>query len=149
MKLRNLYTLICGLFLLYSAAHAGEIMTPENLNGCKIITIEEAKILIDKKQATFFDVRNAINYGKGHLPKALSLPFKGKVVKDVSHAPSLNNIDLSKLPKDKSKNIVFYSHGPTGWKSYFAAAIALEAGHKNVLWMRDGYSGWAEKFNGK
>ncbi|MEY4503962.1 MAG: hypothetical protein RL154_254, partial [Pseudomonadota bacterium] len=58
---------------------------------------------------------------------------------------STDSIDLSKLPADKKAQIVFYSDGAKGWKSYKAASIAVKAGYKNVMWMRGGLSSWESK----
>lgn len=144
-----IYIFLSCLFALTTISQAEEIPTPDSLEGCKIITIKEAKALIDSNDAAFFDVRNPINYGRGHLPGALSLPFKGKVVKKADFSSNSDNIDLSKLPEDRMKSIVFYSHGATGWKSYFAAKIAIQQGFKSVMWMRNGYGEWKANYGSK
>jgi len=52
---------------------------------------------------------------------------------------------MTKLPSDKETTILFHSDGPNGWKSYYASKKSVEAGYKNVLWMREGYSTWSEQ----
>jgi rhodanese-related sulfurtransferase len=52
-------------------------------------------------------------------------------------------LDTRFLGPDKNARIVFYSHGSTGWESYWAALRAAEAGYGNVMWMRGGYTEWA------
>ena len=119
--------------------------TPTILEGGKVITAEEAKALIDKKGAVFFDMRSAINYGKGHLPGATALPYKENSEYKANFDASRDTFDLKKLPADKNAAIVFYSDGPSGWKSYKAAVLAKKAGYRKVMWMREGTKGWETK----
>ena len=107
--------------------------TPSLLQGGKVISAVEAKGLVDKKSALFVDTRSAVNFGKGHIPGAKAIPYKGG---------SENSADAD-LSKDQS--VVFYSDGPTGWKSYKAAVMAVKAGHKNVHYLRGGWSEWSSK----
>jgi len=126
------------LFLMPFAANANHLGSPPAaLPGGRIISVDEAKALLDAKGASFIDVRNPINYGRGHLPQAISIPFDGS-----ADSPGDKAALVKSLPKDKDKPLVIYSHGPTGWKSYRAAEAAIEAGYKNVYWMRDGFGAW-------
>jgi rhodanese-related sulfurtransferase len=121
--------------------------TPKTLEGVKVITAIEAKALFDKKDATFFDMRSAINFGKGHIPGATAVPYKEQSEFKVGFDSSKDSFDLKKLPSDKNKAVVFYSDGPSGWKSYKAAFLARKAGYKNVMWLREGSTVWeAKKF---
>ena len=144
-KLLSVNIFLYVMIAMTGAAVSEEVQTPESLKGGEIISAEEAKTLIDGKGAHFFDVRSAINFGRGHIPTAGSLPFKGKVRKIAEAVPSIESINLRKLPGDKNKAIAFYSHGATGWKSYAAARIAIEIGYKNVMWLRGGYEEWKMK----
>jgi rhodanese-related sulfurtransferase len=126
---------------------AGEIPTPTTLDGGKIVTAQEAKALLDKKDARFVDTRSALNFGKGHIPGAIVVPYKGDSERAAKADLSKDQFDLAKHVPDKNAKVVIYSHGDTGWKSYKAAVKAVQAGYKNVLWMREGYSAWeAKKF---
>lgn len=121
--------------------------TPKTLEGVKVVSAVEAKALFDKKSAAFFDMRSAINFGKGHIPGATAVPYKENSEFKVGFDSSKDSFDLKKLPADKNKTIVFYSDGPSGWKSYKAAFHARKAGYKNVMWLREGSSVWeAKKF---
>jgi rhodanese-related sulfurtransferase len=145
MKKISIFVLsFCLVLAMTCVALATPTPTPETLDRGKIISAKEAKALFDKKAAVFFDVRNLINYGRGHIPGAVALPYKGKVVKSVDFDPPASIIDISRLPPDRDKKIVFYSHGASGWKSYFAARIAIKAGYKNIMWFRGGFSEWSE-----
>lgn len=144
-KLLILNISICLFFAMASFTLAEDKPTPETLKGGQIITAKEAKTFFDDKTALFLDIRSPINFGRGHVPTAISLPYKGDLMKSIKFKPSNDSIDLSKLPADKDKWIVLYSHGSTGWKSYLAATIAIKLGYKNVSWMRGGFSEWESK----
>jgi rhodanese-related sulfurtransferase len=120
-----------------------DALTPTAAKGVQVISVEQARDLMGKAQ--FFDFRAGINYGKGHIKGAVPLPYDQKSEKSVGFDASKDKFDMAKLPRDKSLPIVFYSDGPTGWKSYKAAVTATRAGYTNVKWMRDGTSGWTEK----
>lgn len=119
--------------------------TPTTLPGGKVVTVEEAKKLSDDKSAQFFDTRNLINFGKGHVPGAKAVTYKEKSEFKADFNAAADSFELDKLPADKNAKIVIYSDGPAGWKSYKAAVLSIKAGHKNVMWMRDGFTGWTTK----
>ena len=108
--------------------------------GGKILTAAQAKDLVGK--AHFFDMRRAANYGRGHIPGAVALPYDQKSTLSVDFDASLDRFDLAQLPADKGAAVVFYSDGPTGWKSYKAAVLAIRAGYTNVMWFRGGTAEW-------
>lgn len=136
------------LFTLAGAALAGpnDPETPTELKGGKIITVDEAKGLIDRKTAGFFfDMRTPLNYGKGHIPTAVSVPYKGKSENTPDFDLSADQVDFSKFPQDKKARIIIYSDGPKGWKSYKMAVAAIKAGYKDVMWLREGFAVWEKK----
>lgn len=135
---------VLALFLGTGLACAAEkILTPTELPGGKIVSAEEARSLLGK--AAFFDMRSPVNYGKGHIPKAISLPYRQKSGLSPDFDPSLDHIDFSLLPADKGGAVVFYSDGPYGWKSYKAAVLAIRRGYTRVLWLRGGFTDWPAK----
>ena len=119
--------------------------TPTKLTGGKVISAEEGKKTLDAGGAMFVDTRAVLNFGKGHVPGAVAIAYKEKSEKLENFDASQDQFELSKLPADKAKAVVFYSDGPAGWKSYKAAVLAIKAGHKNVMYMRDGFAGWTAK----
>ena len=119
--------------------------TPTQLAGGKVASAEEIKQLVDKKSALLIDTRSPVNFGKGHVPGAISVAYGEKSDKAADFDAALDKFDMSKLPADKNANVVFYSDGPTGWKSYKGAVLAIKAGHKNVLYMRGGWADWTAK----
>lgn len=120
-------------------------LTPTSVKGARTITVEEAKDLLDKKAASIVDTRSALNFGKGHLPGATLLVYR----ENSDFAPDFDakrdSFDVSRLPADKNATIIIHSDGPSGWKSYKGTVLAVRAGYRNVLWMRDGYFGWTAK----
>lgn len=133
-------TLALGL-LVGTAALAADVETPRELPGGKILTAAQAKDLVGKAQ--FFDMRKAVNYGRGHIPGAVALPYDQKSEFSVDFDASVDRLDWSQLPADKGAPVVFYSDGPTGWKSYKAAVLAIREGYTNVMWFRGGTAEWA------
>jgi rhodanese-related sulfurtransferase len=127
-------------------AHAGEAPeTPQQLKGGKVISVEEASKLAQGKGVTFVDTRSVINFGKGHVPGAVTAAYKEKSEKVENFDASVDSFDFAKIPADKSAKIVFYSDGPTGWKSYKASVLAIQKGHTNVMYMRGGFAEWTAK----
>lgn len=144
--MKRLSILFVALLLPASAALAqNKPPTPTTLQGGAVISVEDAKKLLDGKGAAFFDTRNPINYGKGHIAGALAISYKERSAFTKDFDASQDTVDLSKLPADKNAKIVIYSDGVHGWKSYKAAALAVKDGRKNVMWMRDGTEGWSAK----
>ena len=123
---------------------AAKKVTPTKLEGASVVTAETVKDLIGKANVYIFDLRKAINYGKGHIKGAISNPFKW-VKKDKDPAKRTGTFDTSKLPKDKNATLVFHSDGPTGWKSYYGSKWAVDNGYKNVMYLREGSAGWFDK----
>lgn len=54
------------------------------------------------------------------------------------------NFQLTELPSDKSKELVFYCANPQCGASHQAAAKAVAAGYSNVRVMPDGIAGWVK-----
>lgn len=145
-------TFICRFFpvglMLFSLSVTGVMaadekpQTPQALAGGKLIAAAEAKALLDGKQTLFFDMRSPVNFGKGHIPGAKALPYKENSEFAANFDGKVDQFDLAQLPADKNAAMVFYSDGPTGWKSYKAAVKAINAGYKKVMWFREGYSSW-------
>lgn len=137
MLARFLYFLV---LVLAAPAFADEGALPTAVEGGRVITVDEAKAWFDTGKALFVDVRNPINYGRGHINSAIAAPFE-KSEADEKQRRAF----FTKLPRDKRAPIVVYSHGNTGWKSYHAANEAIKAGYLNIMWMREGFKAWEAK----
>jgi rhodanese-related sulfurtransferase len=126
-----------------SVAMAVKKPTPTKLVGGKIITAEEVNALGGREGVYIFDMRKALNYGKGHIPIAISVPYKWTGKGDVETRSG--EFDRSRIPPDKKAKIIFHSDGPTGWKSYKAATTLIKEGYRNIMWYRGGYADWTAK----
>ena len=143
---KSIVLVLISVFVFAAAglAVAGNVDTPTDPpEGVSIVSADRAQEMMKENKMVVFDMRKALNYGKGHLPGAVSLPYKWTTKGDPSQRTG--EFDMSKLPKDKNQPIVFHSDGPSGWKSYYASKAAAEAGYKNVNWLREGFALWNEK----
>jgi rhodanese-related sulfurtransferase len=149
MKFQALHRIASALILVgagtLSPAWADKAETPTTLSGGRVIGVDEAKKLLDGKTAQFVDTRSVVNFGKGHVPGAVTAAYKEKSEPVANFDAAADSFELEKLPKDKAAAVVFYSDGPTGWKSYKAAVLSVKAGHKNVMYMRGGMADWTAK----
>jgi rhodanese-related sulfurtransferase len=134
--------LTCGALAATRVAAADDTPTPTMLAGGKVISVDDGKKLLDAKAATFVDTRSVVNFGKGHVPGAITAAYKEKSDRVAAFDGKVDSFELDKLPKDKSAAIVIYSDGPTGWKSYKAAVLTIGAGYKSVHYMRGGSGEW-------
>lgn len=90
------------------------------------ISIEEAKIIIDKDNLTIIDIRDRNSFLNGHIDKAIHV----------------EDLDIDNFLKDKNKNdaiLVYCYHGNS---SKSAANFFVQHGFEKVLSMDEGYSGW-------
>lgn len=127
--------LLCfGLALAAAEPAAAAEETPTHLDGVTIVTPDELRPLLNQG-VRVYDLRKKASYADGHVPGA-------EYAADHYDATA-TTLDTGLLGPDKNGRIVFYSHGSTGWKSYWAALRAVEAGYRNVMWMRGGYADWA------
>lgn len=137
--------LIVACLAISPAVWADKPETPTKLAGAKVIGVDEGKALAAAKTAAFIDTRNPLNFGKGHVPGAVTAAYKEKSEPTENFDASLDSFTMDKLPTDKNAKVVFYSDGPSGWKSYKAAVMAVKAGYKNVMYMRGGFTEWESK----
>lgn len=125
-------------------AVAPKPQTPTALKGGQIVDAKAVKQLADAKGAALFDLRSPVNYGKGHIAGAKSLPYREVSEFKEDFDATKDQFDLKALPSNKAANIVFYSDGPSGWKSYKAAVLAIQAGYTNVQYFRGGTAEWVK-----
>lgn len=141
---RRLSTLLFSLALTaFAPLGMAAEETPMSIPGGTMVDAAKAKSLQDKG-AVFVDARVAAEYAEKHIKGAISVVYKEtkKKVHDIDPADSF---DMSKLPGDKNKAMIFYCNGSPCWRGYKAAATSIKAGYKNVYWFRDGIPAWEEK----
>lgn len=140
MNFRSMIIAFAGsLGLLTSQVHA--VDNPDTLPGATIVNASKAKDLI-AKGAAVFDVRSANEYAEGHIKGAKLVAYKEKSSKVANFDASVDSFDLTKLPADKSAEMIMYCNGLDCWKSYKAVTTAVKAGYKKVYWLRGGLPEW-------
>ena len=142
MKLIQRASAILGtLFFLglNASAHAVE-ETPTSIPGGTYVTTAQAKEQFDKG-ALFIDSRVPAEYAEQHIKGAVSIVYREKHGK-VSQIDPEDRMDMSKLPADKAKALVFYCNGSPCWRGYKGAVAAIKAGYSKVHWYRDGLPAW-------
>lgn len=128
--------------LLVSVAMAGKKPeTPNLIPGATVV--DDAWVFANHKAMKIFDMRKKAEYVEGHLPGALSNPYKEKSAKSVDFDRSMDKLNMSKFPNDKSTPIIVYCNGPRCWKSYKTTIWLIEAGYTKVYQYRNsGFPGW-------
>jgi rhodanese-related sulfurtransferase len=111
----------------------------------QVALTNEAKALAGSKGAVFIDTRSTLNFGRGHIPGAVTASYREESDKTPAFDGSKDKFEFGKLPQDKAAKIVFYSDGPTGWKSYKAAVLAIKQGYTGVHYFRGGFDEWSSK----
>lgn len=116
----------------------GSGLTPQTLPGATTVSAREAKCIIDKFGAEVV-VLAAMN-GSEQLPGALN------AYDAASNSPTLQAPFATALDKvargDKNRPIIVYCHHDRCFLSYNVALRAVQAGYRNVFWMRPGIAGW-------
>lgn len=141
MRIASVLAFMTAAFLA-SGAYAAE-ETPMSIPGGTYVDAAKAKALHDKG-ALFVDARVAAEYAEKHIKGATNVVFK-EVHKKVSKLDPKDEFDMSKLPADKGKAMVFYCNGSPCWRGYKGADAAIKGGYKNVHWFRDGLPAWEAK----
>jgi rhodanese-related sulfurtransferase len=94
----------------------------------KEITVEQARErLASNPQAVLLDVREDLEWQKGHATEAIHL---GKGILER---------DLEEMFPDPNREIIMYCGG--GYRSVLTAEVAQKMGYKNVYSLKGGYKG--------
>lgn len=130
--MRQLCIAIALVLAVAQAARAED--TPLALAGVTVVNAEQAKGLLEAGKVKVFDVRKKASFADGHLPTAASAA--------AAYVEAEKRLDLGRLGLEPATPVLLYSHGPDGWKSYWAAKSAAEAGFTTVYWLRGGMAEW-------
>lgn len=125
-------------------AAANKIMTPEKVDGVRIVSAEEVQQFM-AKGVPAFDVRVTAECNEKTIKGAICNVYREKSAKVPNFNKEEDQFDLSKLPQDKSKPVIFFCNSGDCWRSYKAAVVARDAGYKQVLWFRGGMPEWTGK----
>lgn len=142
---KHFYGLL-GLLVLALPAVAWSAVqhTPTSLAGVTVITAEKAKDMVESG-TPIVDARVANEYVEAHIKGAINVPYKEKSEKSENFNGAQDSFDLTKLPTDKNKAVIFYCNGSECWKSYKACVTARKAGYSNIYWLRGGAPEWKAK----
>lgn len=144
MNFRTLFAfVVAGSLAISSSQTFAEEETPNSIPGGAFVNADQAKSLFDKG-AVFVDARVPAEYAEKHIKGAISVVYK-ETHKKVSKLDPKDSFDLTKLPADKNKVMVFYCNGSPCWRGYKGADAAIKAGYKKVSWFRDGLPAWEAK----
>lgn len=131
---------LAGLLALSAHAVRAVEELPQSIPGGTMVDAAKTKSLQDGG-AVVVDTRVAAEYADKHIKGAINVLYKETHPKESKVSPD-DKFDLSKLPADKAKPMVFHCNGSPCWKGYKGAAAAIKAGYKNVYWFRDGMPAW-------
>jgi rhodanese-related sulfurtransferase len=144
MKTSLLRYLAAATLSLAFVTTSNAAMTPEKLDGVKIVTADQAREL-QAKGVPLVDTRVAAEYAEKTVKGAISVPYREKSAKDVGFDRAQDAFDLSKLPADKNAPVVLFCNAGECWKSYKASVVARDAGFKQIHWFRGGMPEWTAK----
>ena len=144
MKRVIMITIVCTAFVLsVSPVMAAKPLTPGSLDGATVVDSDRVKTSLGKIK--IYDVRKKAEYVEGHIPGAISVPYREKSELSANFDASKDKLDLSKFPADKNEPVVVHCNGPRCWKSYKASVLLIRAGYKKIYWYRGGFPGWKSK----
>ena len=142
---RPLRTLCAASLLACATGALAAEETPQSIAGGTMVDAVKAKEVLDKGGLAV-DTRVAAEYAEKRIKGAINVIYKETHPRTSKIVPE-DSFDLSKLPADKNKALVFYCNGSPCWKGYKGADAAIKAGYKQVYWFRDGLPAWeAKKF---
>lgn len=119
-------------------------VTPDTLSGVQVVNAEQARDL-QAKGAPMIDTRVAAEFAEKTVKGAISVVYREKSAKAADFDAKEDKFDLGKLPADKATPVVMFCNSGTCWRSYKAAAVARDAGYKQVYWFRGGMPEWTAK----
>ncbi len=117
---------------------ANALEVPLELPGATLVSAGQVKLMMDQG-VLVVDTRVGNEFAESHIKGAINVPYKENSRKVRDFDAAQDSFDLSKLPADKAKPIVFYCNAGACWKSYKASTMALRAGYPQVYWFRGGY----------
>ncbi|MDA8231544.1 MAG: rhodanese-like domain-containing protein [Magnetospirillum sp.] len=139
----RLILLAFGLICLMAGrpAMADSAETPPTLEGVPVVTAEQVQKM-QSAGAAIIDARVALEYAESHIKGAISVPYHEQSAKSANFNAAEDMFNVKRLPADKATPMVMYCNGPTCWKSYKAAVVAVKAGYTKVYWFRGGVPDW-------
>jgi len=144
----NICKIILLSSLLFTSALYAKPDTPSaeiaSQFNVKIVTTQEANEL-KKQGAIFVDTRKVPEFARENIKGSISAFYdeKGGLTNKIVDFDRSNDIYYtSRIPKNKSTNLIFYCNGIKCWKSYKAAVITAKDNYTNVYWLQSGIGQW-------
>lgn len=144
------------IYILLAVVAGFTVATPSAANADSLVTTDWLAKNLDAKGLVILDVRTESNYGVGHLPGAVNLPYNQwdpyNDDMDCNLMPAASKMTglLKKLGINKSSHVVVYDHGNTtsdATKGVSAYWILDAMGKKNISYLNGGFTKWT--FEGK
>lgn len=131
-----------------STAQAGSDNTPPDLPGAAVVDAQTLAALQAQGGVRLVDTRALHDFLAGHLPGAYHVDYRERSARTTGFdaAEDESAAFLRRLLKfvQPHQPVVFYCNGPACWKSYKAAAVARDAGYRQVHWFRGGMAEWRQ-----
>lgn len=139
MKRKNLLLLVALMISIFFAFNGtlalAEDMTADDLvaeakKNITMISVEEAKALLDKGGVIFLDCREPKEYKSGHIPGAINIPR------------GLLEFKIGSKISEKNTPVIMYCK--TGGRASLACCSIQRMGYKNVKNIDGGWKAWAK-----
>lgn len=115
-----------------------KVEMPAAMAGVKNITTDELKKMMDEgKAVVILDNRPAKEYEAEHIPTAKRVGVDELLKNGIKEAEAAG--------VNKDDVIVNYCNGVKCWRSPASSTLLLDAGYKNIYWLRDGIPEWIRK----
>jgi len=132
LKILGVAILSAVLFNSFSSQGVEYIYSPDVPGDKKVVSLEEAKKLLDEKEVLFLDARPVSIYKRGHIPGAVSVPYnapeKEKLMADIS----------------KDKNLVVYCYSQRCNQARLLQKRIEKLGYNNTTLFDGGIKEWTK-----
>jgi len=132
IKILGISLLSAVLFNSFSSNPIDYIYKPVQSTEKQVVSLEDAKKLVDAKEVLFIDARPLALYKRGHIPGAISVPY--------------NSAEKEKLMADiaKDKEIVSYCYSARCSMAHKLADSLRKLGYTHVSIFEGGIVEWTK-----
>jgi len=138
-------------YMLLAVLAGFALSTPSAAKAAPLVTTDWLEKNLGAQDLVILDVRTESNYGVGHIPGSVNLPYEQWEPKNedkechlMATAEVLTGY-LQNLGVNASSHVVIYDHGNTtsdATKGTAALWIMDTMGHKNVSYLNGGFTKW-------
>jgi rhodanese-related sulfurtransferase len=128
---------LISILLLFSSGLSAEDKphAPENIEGARIVSAEEAiDLILNTPDLIVIDARKKTEFVKGHIEGAINMLNT-----------EMQREELEMIAADKSGPILFYCNGTRCMRSSDAIKKAQKWDYTNLIWFRGGWKEWTDK----